>query len=220
MRLLLAEDDRMIGESLEEALRKEHYAVDWAHDGTAATLALETHNYDLILLDIGLPKKTGLQVLTDYRKQGGNNPVLLITARDGVSDRVQGLDGGADDYLVKPFDLNELLARLRALLRRNTGQISLESSHAGLVLNPATHTAIFNQQSLDLSAKEFAVLHTLIMNPSKLVSRDTLEQSLYGWNEEIESNTVEVYIHQLRKKLGAEFIINVRGVGYKLKADV
>jgi len=219
MRLLIVEDDRMIGESLEEALRKEQYATDWVQDGIAATLALATHSYDLILLDIGLPKKTGLQVLSDYRKQGGNTPVLLITARDAISDRIQGLDAGADDYLVKPFDLNELFARLRALLRRNSGHATLECSHAGLILNPASHTAIFKQQPMELSAKEFAVLHALIINPGILVSRDTLEQSLYGWNEEIESNTVEVYIHQLRKKLGADFIINVRGVGYKLRVE-
>lgn len=216
MRLLLVEDDRMIGESLEEALHKERYAVDWAKDGREAELALVTHLYDLVILDLGLPKKQGIEVLATYRKSGGRSPVLIITARDAIAQRIQGLDTGADDYMVKPFDLDELFARIRALLRRNTGSANPEISFSGLILNPATHTTTFQGEALHLSAREFELLHVLMNPPGNVVSREKLEERLYGWNEEVESNTVEVYIHSLRKKLGAEFIKNIRGVGYKL----
>lgn len=219
MRLLLAEDDPMIGESLEESLRNENYAVDWVRDGRNAELALEHALYDLVLLDLGLPGKQGLDVLTTYRKRKGSAAVLILTARDAPADRVKGLDSGADDYLVKPFDLDELLARIRALLRRKSGRTQTELSSAGLVLNPANHAALFHGQPLHLSAREFGLLQVLLETPGEVVSRTRLEEKLYGWNEEIESNTVEVYIHMLRKKLGAEFIKNVRGVGYKVAAD-
>lgn len=219
MRVLLIEDDLMIGESLEESLRNEHYAVDWVQDGHSASLALEHDLYDIVLLDLGLPRQQGLDVLVHYRQRGGAVPVLILSARDTASDRVKGLDSGADDYLVKPFDLDELLARMRALLRRKTGRKQMELSCAGLVLNPATHAAQFHGEPLHLSPREFSILLTLLENPGQVVSRATLEEKLYGWNEEIESNTVEVYIHLLRRKLGSEFIKNVRGVGYKVVAN-
>jgi DNA-binding response OmpR family regulator len=216
MRLLLVEDDPMIGESLEEGLRGERYAVDWVRDGRGAELALENDVYDLVLLDLGLPKKQGLEVLAEYRRRGGSAPVLIITARDAPPERVKGLDSGADDYLVKPFDLDELYARVRALLRRGAGRTSPELSYGGVTLNPATHEALREGRPLSLSAREFALLEALMDRPGVVVPRAALEEKLYGWNEEVESNTVEVHIHSLRKKLGAEFIKNVRGVGYKV----
>lgn len=216
MRLLLVEDDAMIGESIEEELREQGYAVDWAQDGRAAELALQTQNYDLVLLDLGLPSKQGLEVLADYRRHGGKAPVLIITARDAVDDRVRGLDTGSDDYLVKPFDFEELSARVRALLRRRVGRASPEIRHGQLVLNPATHEVTFCNQPLTLSAREFAVLHALMDPPGEIVPRSRLEEKLYGWGEEVESNTLDVFIHHLRKKLGPELIQTVRGVGFKL----
>ncbi|MEO6148176.1 MAG: response regulator transcription factor [Sulfuriferula sp.] len=219
MRILLVEDDPMIGESVQEGLQSEHYAVDWARDGRSAELALSTQAYDLVLLDLGLPKKQGLEVLADYRKQGGDAPVLILTARDATPDRVKGLDAGADDYLVKPFDLDELFARARALLRRHAGRAQPGICHAGLTLDPASHEASFQGQSLTLSAREFALLQALLDPPGRVLSLAQLEEKLYGWNEEIESNAVEVYIHRLRKKLGADFIRNVRGVGYKVTSS-
>lgn len=217
MRVLLVEDDAMIGETLEASLQQEHYAVDWVQDGHSASLALEHDWYDLILLDLGLPRKQGLEVLTQYRKQHGQAAVLILTARDASADRVKGLDSGADDYLVKPFDLDELFARIRALLRRKTGRTQTDICLNGLSLNPVTHTAVYHGEPLSLSAREFSLLQVLMQNPGMVVSRAVLEEKLYGWNDEIESNTVEVYIHALRKKLGRDFIKNVRGVGYKVE---
>lgn len=216
MRLLLVEDDAMIGESIEEELREQGYAVDWARDGKAAELALQTHAYDLVLLDLGLPRKQGLAVLADYRREGGEAPVLIITARDAVDDRVKGLDAGSDDYLVKPFDLEELNARVRALLRRRVGRATPEIHFQQLVLIPATHEVFYGDQPLKLSAREFAVLHALMDPPGEIVPRSRLEEKLYGWGEEVESNTLDVFIHHLRKKLGADLIHTVRGVGFKL----
>jgi two-component system OmpR family response regulator/two-component system response regulator QseB len=216
MRLLLVEDDSMIGESIEEELREQGYAVDWIRDGTSADLALQTQDYDLVLLDLGLPRKQGLNVLADFRRRGGQAPVLIITARDAIDDRVTGLDAGSDDYLVKPFDLNELNARVRALLRRRIGRANPEIRHNQLVLNPATHEVHYGHQLLNLSAREFAVLHALMDPPGEVVSRSQLEERLYGWGEEVESNTLDVFIHHLRKKLGADLIQTVRGVGFKL----
>jgi DNA-binding response OmpR family regulator len=216
LRLLLVEDDLMIGESINEGLRGENYAVDWVRDGQSADLAIRSQAYDLILLDLGLPRKPGLDVLDNYRKHGGGTPVLVITARDATADRVKGLDMGADDYLVKPFDLDELFARIRALLRRRAGRAHPDIVHRGLSLNLATRDVTFAGGALHLSAREFALLHALLDSPGQVVSKAQLEEKLYGWNEEVESNTVDVYIHHLRKKLGADFIKNVRGVGYKV----
>jgi two-component system, OmpR family, response regulator QseB len=214
MRLLLIEDDTMIGESIVESLRAEGYALDWVRDGEAALLALVVDIYDLLLLDLGLPRRDGLGVLCQYRARGGAAPVLILTARDSTADRVQGLDAGADDYLVKPFDLEELFARIRALLRRGAGRTQPDIVHRDLRLRLATHEAFVEGRPVPLSAREFALLAALLDPPGRVMSKTLLEQKLYGWNEEVESNTVDVYVHRLRKKLGADFIRNVRGVGY------
>lgn len=216
MRLLLVEDDPMIGASVQSGLRQEGYSVDWVRDGAAADLAVANGVYELILLDLGLPRKSGLDLLSGLRKKGLATPVLVITARDSVADRVKGLDAGADDYLVKPFDLDELSARIRALMRRQGGRASPVIEHGALSLNPATHEVALDGQPVKLSAREFALLHALLEQPGVPLSRVQLEERLYGWDEEVESNTVEVYIHSLRRKLGAEWIRNVRGVGYRV----
>ena len=214
MRVLLVEDDTMVGESVRKGLRQEGFAVDWVEDGAAAELALATGVYDLLLLDLGLPKKAGMEVLASLRQKKSTLPVMLITARDAVADRVKGLDAGADDYLVKPFDLDELAARARALVRRRAGNAESVLRSGELTLNPATHQAEYQGKSLTLSGREFGLLQALIERPGAVLSRAQLEEKLYGWQEEVGSNTVEVYIHALRKKLGAEFIKTVRGVGY------
>jgi DNA-binding response OmpR family regulator len=214
MRLLLIEDDPMIGDSIAEGLRAERYALDWVRDGHAAQLALGAGVYDLVLLDLGLPGRDGIDVLRHYRIGGGTAPVLILTARDSTANRVQGLDAGADDYLVKPFDLEELFARARALLRRGAGRVQPDIVHRGVTLRVAAHEAFLDGVPLPLSAREFALLAALLDPPGRVMSKALLEQKLYGWNEEVESNTVDVYVHRLRKKLGADFIKNVRGVGY------
>lgn len=216
MRLLLIEDDPMIAESLEEALRGAGYALDRVADGKSAILALSHHAYDLILLDLELPKPSGIEVLKFYRRQGGDSPVLIVTARDATHDRVAGLDSGADDYLVKPFDVDELFARIRALLRRKGGRRAPEITYGDLTINPATREASYKGQPVSLSTREFAMLRTLIDCAGTLVSKGELEEKLYGWGEEIESNTVAVYIHMLRKKFGNDLIKTVRGAGYML----
>ncbi|TXH71107.1 MAG: response regulator [Thiothrix sp.] len=219
MRLLLIEDDLMIGESLEASLQHAQYAVDWVRDGHQALLALEHDLYDLILLDLGLPRLPGIDVLKHYRQHQGEAAVLILTARDTPSERVKGLDTGADDYLVKPFDLDELLARIRALLRRKAGRTQPQLAGNGLRLDPARHQAFYQNQLIHFSVREFSLLQVLLEKPGQVVSRETLEGKLYSWQDEIESNTVEVYIHLLRKKLGKDFIKNVRGVGYKIEEN-
>jgi DNA-binding response OmpR family regulator len=219
MRLLLIEDDPMIGDSIAEGLRSERYAVDWVRDGHGALLALSDDIYDLVLLDLGLPRRSGLDVLRRYRKDGGAARVLIITARDSTAERVEGLDSGADDYLVKPFDLEELFARVRALLRRQSGRSQPDIVHRGVTLKLATHEAFLGTEPLPLSAREFALLAALLDPPGQVMSKARLEQKLYGWNEEVESNTVDVYVHRLRKKLGPDFIRNVRGVGYLVNLE-
>jgi len=214
MRLLLVEDDAMIGASVRTGLQQEGFAVDWVQDGRAAELALETNAYDTLLLDLGLPRKAGLDVLGALRRRGDAIPVLILTARDAVADRVKGLDAGADDYLVKPFDLEELAARVRALLRRKSGRADPVVQVGDLLINPATHEVSLAGKPVALSAREFAVMHALAARPGVVYSRAQLEEKLYGWGQEVESNTVEVYVHSLRRKLGANFIQNVRGVGY------
>ncbi len=214
MRLLLVEDDPMIGESVRAGLQQDGFAVDWVQDGRAAELALQTNAYDTLLLDLGLPRKAGLDVLAALRRRGDSIPVLILTARDAVADRVKGLDAGADDYLVKPFDLEELAARVRALLRRKSGSADPVIQVGGLILNPATHEVTLDGRQVSLSAREFALIHALAARPGVVYSRAQLEEKLYGWGQEVESNTVEVYVHSLRRKLGANVIQNVRGVGY------
>jgi two-component system response regulator QseB len=214
MRLLVVEDDPMIGASIRTGLRQEGYTVDWVRDGDAADLATTTNDYDAILLDLGLPGKTGLELLAQWRRQQKTLPILIITARDAVADRIAGLDTGADDYLVKPFDLNELAARLRALLRRRSGRATPVIEHGPLVLDPATHEVRLNGDAIRLSGREFALLHALLQDPGVPLSRSQLEDRLYGWDEEIGSNAVEVHIHALRRKIGGDLVRNVRGVGY------
>ena len=214
MRLLLVEDDSMIGEAVLDLLRAEQYAVDWARDGDAADTALRTQAYDLVLLDLGLPQRDGLTVLRDLRARKNRTPVLVATARDAVAQRIEGLDAGADDYVLKPYDLDELLARIRALLRRAAGRAEPVYEHQGVSINPATREATVQGQPVVLSAREWAVLEPLIARPGRVLSRQQLEDKLYGWGDEVSSNAVEVYIHGLRKKLGPELVLNVRGVGY------
>jgi two-component system response regulator QseB len=214
MRLLLAEDDRMIGESMVLGLRGSGFSVDWVTDGFAADTALLNRVYDVMLLDLGLPRKQGMDVLRALRARGNSLPVLVVTARDTVSDCISGLDGGADDYIVKPFDLDELEARIRAVVRRHAGRAEPLLGSGGVVLNPATREASLRGEPLHLSAREFALLEALLQRPGAVLSRSQLEEKLYGWNEEVESNIVEVYVHSLRKKLGFDFIRNVRNAGY------
>ena len=214
MRLLLVEDDAMIGDSVRQGLRQDNFVVDWVQDGKAAELALSNDNYALMLLDLGLPKKTGLEVLRNLRANKNSLPVLIITARDAVANRIEGLDSGADDYLVKPFDLDELSARVRALLRRQSGRVESLLRCGDLSLNPVTHQAMVADKEIILSAKEFALLHALMERPGATLSRAQLEEKIYGWEDEVESNAVEVHIYNLRKKLGSDRVRNVRGVGY------
>ncbi|WP_029525572.1 response regulator [Polaromonas glacialis] len=214
MRLLLVEDDAMIGEAVLQVLRAEHYAVDWVRDGVMADGALKSEQYDLVLLDLGLPKRDGLDVLRALRARRAHVPVLIATARDAVGDRIAGLDAGADDYVVKPFDIDELLARIRALLRRSAGRGEPVFSHKGVSLNPATREATVQGQPALLSAREWAVLEALIARPGAVLSRAQLEEKLFSWKDDVSSNAVEVYVHGLRKKLGNDFIQTVRGLGY------
>ena len=216
MRLLLVEDDTMIGEAIRAGLQREGLAVDWVHDGESAETALRSEPFDVLLLDLGLPRRPGLAVLSALRARGDALPVIILTARDAVSDRVQGLDAGADDYLVKPFDLDELAARVRALLRRKSGRGAPAIEHLGVVLDPAAHTVRRDGEDVSLSPKEFALLQLLMERPGTILSRTRIEERLYGWGQEVESNAVEVHIHGLRRKLGPDFILNVRGVGYRV----
>ncbi len=220
MRLLLAEDDRMIGESVRQGLRQDGFTVDWVRDGRAADTALTDPVHDLLLLDLGLPQKEGLAVLRAMRRRGDTRPVLIMTARDAVADRVAGLDAGADDYVVKPFDLTELAARIRALLRRGAGRASPVLAFGAIELDPATRETRVQGKPVALSAREFALLEALLARPGAILSRAQLEDKLYGWNEEVGSNAVEVHLHALRRKLPANTIRNVRGVGWMIaRAD-
>lgn len=216
MRLLVVEDDQMIGESMQQGLRNTGFAVDWARDGKSAELALGNGVYDLMILDLGLPHKGGLDLLKQLRQQGNELPVLIVTARDTVEDKVAGLNIGADDYLVKPFDLNELNARVNAIMRRRSGRANPSIVYGGLTLDPITHQTTLHGHPVSLSAKEFSLLHALMVVPGAVLSRAKLEETLYGWDEEVGSNAVEVHIHNLRNKLGNQAILNVRGAGYRV----
>lgn len=214
MRILLIEDDPMIGDALCVALRDAAYAVDWVQDGETALRVLSDAEHQAVLLDLGLPGQDGIEVLKKLRTNNGNTPVIIITARDALDDRVKGLDLGADDYLTKPFDFDELLARLRAALRRQGGQATSLLSNGIISLNPATHEATKGDTTCLLSAREFSLLQTLMLRPGTILTRTQLEESIYGWNEEVESNVVDFLIHGIRKKLGADVIKNVRGAGW------
>lgn len=214
MRLLLIEDDRLLGEGIQTGLIQEGYAVNWVTDGEAGLGTLELETYDIVVLDIGLPKISGMDVLKQMRTRGDSTPVLLLTARDTTQDKVSGLDSGADDYLIKPFDLDELCARLRALLRRHGGRATPVITHKNLVLDPVSHTCTLSGTPVELSPREYNVLQMLLENRGKVMSRARLEEGLYAWGHEVESNTIEVHVHHLRKKLGADFIRTIRGVGY------
>lgn len=216
MRILLAEDDHMIGEAVMAGLKDARHAADWVRDGKAALDALAAQPYDLLLLDLGLPKQDGLTVLQTIRRDNAALPILIVTARDDINSRLRGLDGGADDYLIKPFDMAELLARIRALLRRRQGNATPELDNGTLLLNPATYEAKRSgeERYTPLSPREFAVLHALMSRPGIILSRSELEDKVYAWGEEVESNAIDYLIHQLRKKLGADAIRNVRGVGW------
>ena len=216
MRLLLVEDDEMIGRAMRQGLDAAGFVVDWVTDGRAAELALANGVYDLALLDLGLPGKDGMALLRELRGRRDSLPVLVVTARDAVADRIAGLNEGADDYVLKPFDLDELVARVRALLRRRAGSAGPLLECGGLLLDPVKREVRLRGEPVALSAKEFALLETLMQRPGAVLSRERLEDALYGWDREVGSNAVEVHLHHLRRKLGAGVIRNVRGVGYKV----
>jgi DNA-binding response OmpR family regulator len=219
MRILLVEDDALLGDGLHAGLKLAGWSVDWVRDGEQARHALLARHYDTCVLDLGLPRRDGLAVLRELRARDDLTPVLVLTARDTLADKVAGLDAGADDYLIKPFDLDEVLARLRALIRRRLAAPAT-LSHGDVLLDPAGKRVTLAGQPLLLSAREFALLHDLLAHKGRIRSKSELEESLYAWGEEVESNTVEVYIHRLRKKLGADLIRTVRGMGYVVgKAD-
>jgi len=219
VRLLLVEDDPMVGESIRDGLGQEGYTVDWVRDGKGAETALGAEPYAAVLLDLGLPRMDGLDVLRAARAKRNDVPILVITARDAVADRIKGLDAGADDYLVKPFDLDELAARVRALVRRAEGRAEPIVRHGPIALDPATRAVTLRGRPVELSGREFALLQALLARPGAVLSRAQLEERLYGWDEEVGSNAVEVHIHNLRRKLGADTIRNVRGVGYTIPAQ-
>jgi len=214
MHVLLVEDDRMIGESIRAALKQDGCAVDWLRDGRTADAALAYEQFDVVLLDLGLPEKDGLQILRTLRSRRNQTPVIILTARDAVADRVAGLDAGADDYLVKPFELEELAARMRAVVRRRAGHAEPVIEVGEIRLDPATREVTRAGERVVLSAREYAVFEALMRRPGAILSRAQLEDRLYGWGDAIESNAVSVYVHQLRRKLGVDVIRNVRGVGY------
>jgi two-component system response regulator QseB len=216
MRILLVEDDELLGDGLRTGLVQYGYAVDWLKDGQSADQALKTETFDLIVLDLGLPKLSGISVLQNLRSRGLTMPVLILTARESIEDRVKGLDSGADDYLTKPFDLDELCARLRALQRRFSSRAEPVLQHENISLDPASHTVMLNNETINVSRREFALLHKLLENAGRVLSREHLTQSLYGWGEDVDSNALEVHIHNLRKKFGQNFIRTIRGIGYMI----
>lgn len=219
MRVLLVEDDGMIGEAVGQALKDASYAVDWVRDGAAALTAIASQPYGVVLLDLGLPKKDGLEVLRALRLHDNAVPVVVVTARDALEDRIRGLDSGADDYVLKPFQMGELLARMRAVVRRKGGVSGPLLSNGMLTLDPATREVSSDAIATRLSGKEFSLLQALLVRPGAILSRSELEDRLYGWGEEVDSNAVEFLIHSLRKKLGSDAIKNVRGVGWMVSKE-
>lgn len=220
MRVLVVEDDALLGDAIQAGLKQSGYAVDWMKDGISAEQALTTEPYAAVVLDLGLPRLSGLEVLRRLRGRNIPLPVLILTAMDTVDDRIKGLDAGADDYLVKPFDMGELAARLRALIRRASGNTEPLLQIAGVKLDPAAHRVLYRDKPVELSAKEFALLHALMLNAGKVLSRAKLEEQLYAWGDEVESNAVEVHIHHLRRKLFPELIETIRGVGYLMPRNM
>lgn len=219
MRLLLVEDDKILGDGLRAGLSMEGYAVDWLTDGNAAGHALQSQPYEMVVLDLNLPGKSGMEVLKEMRFKKLDTPVLILTAKDTIPDRVQGLDGGADDFVVKPFDLDEVLARLRALQRRHAGRSLPVIEHGDVILDPASHQVTYDNRPVELSQREFEVLKFLLENKGRVFSRARIEDALYPWNEEIESNAIQVHIHHLRRKLAPNLIRTVRSVGYIIDND-
>ncbi len=219
MRALLVEDDPLLGEGVCAGLKQDGYAVDWMRDGQMAETALQVEHFDILILDLGLPGQDGLQLLQKLRARGNPIPVLILTARDSLDDRIKGLDVGADDYMVKPFDLEELNARMRALLRRSAGRAAPKLVHGGLVLDPAAHELRHEGVVVDLPPKEFALLQTLLENAGRVVSKTKLQEALYSWEQDLASNALEVHIHHLRRKLGSDLIRTIRGVGYIIEPD-
>jgi len=221
MRVLLIEDDLMIGEAIQGALKDASYAVDWIKNGLVALTTLSCQHYDVILLDLGLPSQDGLDILNSIRTQNNPIPILIITARDGLDDRLTGLDSGADDYILKPFEMAELLARIRAVLRRKAGNTTSILSNGLVSLDLRTKEATLKDGiSIQLSNREFSLLHALLLRPGAILSRTELEDRIYGWGEEVESNAIEYLIHALRRKLGSEVIKNVRGAGWMVSKKV
>jgi DNA-binding response OmpR family regulator len=219
VRILLVEDDKLLGDGVQVGLIQSGFSVDWVRDGIAAELSLKTGEYAGVVLDLGLPRLSGLELLQRLRRGGDKVPVLILTARDRVEDRITGLDGGADDYLVKPFDLHELAARLRALIRRSSGEAAATLRVGEIELDPAARSVSFRGRPVELSAREFALLQELMLNAGRVLSREQLAQRLYSWGEEIESNAIEVHVHHLRKKLSPELLRTVRGVGYLMPRE-
>lgn len=217
MRVLLVEDDELLGDGLRTGLIQVGYTVDWTKNGLAADQALQNETFDLVILDLTLPKIDGISLLQKMRARGNTTPVLILTARESIEERVKGLDSGADDYLTKPFDLDEVCARLRALQRRFASRALPQIIHGNLTLDPASHLVTLNDENITLPRREFALLHILLENEGRVLSREHLTQSLYGWGEEVDSNALEVHIHNLRKKFGQEFIRTIRGIGYMIE---
>lgn len=217
MRILLVEDDELLGDAVKSGLTQFGYVVDWLKDGESARLAMKSETFEAVILDLGLPKLSGLGFLQSIRHEGNTTPVIILTARDSVEDRVKGLDSGADDYLIKPFDLDELGARMRALVRRSTGRAEAILQYRNLTLDPAAHAVFVDDINISVPRREFALLQKLLENTGHVLSREQLMQSLYGWDEEVDSNALEVHIHNLRKKLNANYIRTIRGVGYMIE---
>jgi len=219
MKILLVEDDQLIGGAIKDALHDHAYALDWVTDGCTALSTIQVQPYGLILLDLGLPSKDGFEVLRTLRQREQAVPVIIITARDSLSERIQGLDLGADDYLIKPFSINELLARMRAVTRRHHGVAKSVLSNGVIILDPVTREVLKDHCNIALSAREYALLHALLLRPGAILSRSELEDKIYGWNEEVESNAVEFLIYSLRKKLGKDAIKNIRGLGWMVSKE-
>jgi len=214
MRLLLVEDDELLGDAIKTGLTQFSYVTDWLKDGEEARLALRSESFELVILDLGLPRLSGLKLLQHIRQQGNKTPVIILTAQDSIDQKIQGLDMGADDYMIKPFDLSELNARIRALVRRSQGRADTVIQYKNITLDPAAHSVMLDNEIVNIPRREFALLRKLIENQGQAISRDQLMQSIYGWEENVDSNVLEVHIHNLRKKLDASFIRTIRGIGY------